>query len=303
MVNRSGHTIDGRSVLTTGARKKIMDTVRTDKSNTKDLLNNTNDSAIEIKGSVFTLPVLKILSPHIDVIEKALKQHLAQSLSFFKNAPIVIDLEKTKTAKDKIDFAALTQLMRDQQLVPVAVQKGSLEQHLEAESAGLAILTGQATAVQTNETGENKVDAEAANEQGAREIAPEDALTTGKPANAAAKRPVTGFTPTKLVTQPIRSGQRIYARDGDLIVLAAVNAGAEIMADGNIHIYAPLRGRALAGVKGDESARIFCHSMEAELVAVAGAYRTFEETVPANIYRKTVQICLRGEQLDIIPIQ
>lgn len=280
-----------------------MDTVRTDKADTKDFNDNSNDSAIEIKGSVFTLPVLKILSPHIDVIEKALKQHLAQSLSFFKNAPIVIDLEKTKTAKDKIDFAALTQLMRDQQLVPVAVQKGSLEQHLEAENAGLAILTGQATVQTSVEAGESEAGEVAANEHKAQEIAPEHALTTGKPSDAASKRPAAGFAPTKMVTQPIRSGQRIYARDGDLIVLAAVNAGAEIMADGNIHIYAPLRGRALAGVKGDESARIFCHSMEAELVAVAGAYRTFEETVPANIYKKTVQICLRGEQLDIIPIQ
>jgi septum site-determining protein MinC len=106
-----------------------------------------------------------------------------------------------------------------------------------------------------------------------------------------------------MVTQPIRSGQRIYARDGDLIVLAAVNAGAEVMADGNIHIYAPLRGRALAGVRGNQNARIFCHSMEAELIAIAGSYRVFEDRVPDEIRQKSVQICLRGEQLDIVPIQ
>ena len=86
-------------------------------------------------------------------------------------------------------------------------------------------------------------------------------------------------------------------------MLAAVNAGAEVMADGNIHIYAPLRGRALAGVKGDESARIFCHCMEAELIAIAGAYRVFEDQVPNEYRQKSVQICLRGEQLDIVPIQ
>ena len=88
-----------------------------------------------------------------------------------------------------------------------------------------------------------------------------------------------------------------------MIVMAAVNAGAEVMADGNIHIYAPLRGRALAGVKGDGDARIFCHCMEAELIAIAGTYRVFEDKPPEDIYQKSVQIRLRGEQLDIVPIQ
>ena len=264
-----------------------MDTVRTDKSNTEDIFNKTtNDSAIEIKGSVFTLPVLKICSTEIEQIEQALKTHLAQSLSFFKNAPIVIDLERTKKMTPVIDFKALTQMLRQQQLVPVAVQKGSLEQHLEAEKAGLAILTGQASSKSKPEEIE---EVETKTEQ--------QVTAVSEPAGA------TAITPTKIVTQPIRSGQRIYARDGDLIVLAAVNAGAEVMADGNIHVYAPLRGRALAGVKGDESARIFCHCMEAELIAIAGSYRVFEDTVPDDIYQKSVQICLRGEQLDIVPIQ
>ncbi|MEJ2181627.1 MAG: septum site-determining protein MinC [Gammaproteobacteria bacterium] len=169
-----------------------MDTVRTDKAETKDVNDNSNDSAIEIKGSVFTLPVLKICATETEQIALALKKHLAQSLSFFKNAPIVIDLERTKQLKPAIDFLALTQML---------------------------------------------------------------------------------------------------------------SAGAEVMADGNIHIYAPLRGRALAGVKGDDTARIFCHYMEAELIAIAGAYRVFEDRVPNEYYQKAVQICLRGEQLDIVPIQ
>lgn len=263
-----------------------MDTVRTDKANTDKLSNNkTNDSAIEIKGSVFTLPVLKICTTEIPEVEKALKTHLAQSLSFFKNAPIVIDLERTQTLSPDLDFPALIDVLKKQQLVPVAVQKGRLEQHLQAEKAGLAILTGQASSKPKDEAKEVAQEQKQANEQ------PEAATP---PPQAAS---------TKMVTQPIRSGQRIYARDGDLIVLAAVNAGAEVMADGNIHIYAPLRGRALAGVKGNQDARIFCHCMEAELIAIAGAYRVFEETVPSDIYQKSVQIRLRGEQLDIVPIQ
>jgi septum site-determining protein MinC len=282
-----------------------MDTVSTGKSETNDLFDQTtNGSAIEIKGSVFTLPVLKICTTDIDQVDKALKTHLAQSLSFFKNAPIVIDLERTKQMQPPMDFTALTALLRDQQLVPVAVQKGSLEQHLEAEKAGLAILTGQSSAKsKKTETGDGAVtdnqpahgatvDSPAAESASTRVAQPEVPVNAGSGAHT-----------TKLVTQPIRSGQRIYARDGDLIVLAAVNAGAEVMADGNIHIYAPLRGRALAGVKGNENARIFCHSMEAELIAIAGTYRVFEDHVPKEIYQQSVQICLRGEQLDIMPIQ
>jgi len=278
-----------------------MDTVRTDKSTTRDLFDNSdNDSAIEIKGSVFTLPVLKIRSTKLDQIEFALKQHLSKSLSFFRNAPIVIDLEGTKQLEPALDFEQLNKLLRGQQLVPVAVQKGCLEQHLAAESAGLAILTGQSSKsaksdispLDTTEPMDaSKPSAASTGEQG----------STTAPPSASSSSAV--HAPTKIITQPIRSGQRIYARGCDLIVLAAVNAGAEIMADGNIHIYAPLRGRALAGVTGDESNRIFCHSFEAELVAVAGSYRVFEDTVPPGIYKKSVQICLRGEQLDIIPIQ
>ena len=270
-----------------------MDTVRTDKADTKDLFDNSNDSAIEIKGSVFTLPVLKICTTEIEEVAQALKKHLAQSLSFFKNAPIVIDLERTKQLKPSIDFPALTQLLRNQQLVPVAVQKGSLEQHLEAEKAGLAILTGQASSKTKQE------EASPANDQAVTEQLVEDTSNSKQDQSSAASQSI---APTKMVTQPIRSGQRIYARGGDLIVLAAVNAGAEVMADGNIHIYAPLRGRALAGVKGDESARIFCHSMEAELIAIAGAYRVFEDQMPNEYRQKSVQICLRGEQLDIVTI-
>ncbi|MDH5327151.1 MAG: septum site-determining protein MinC, partial [Gammaproteobacteria bacterium] len=107
---------------------------------------------------------------------------------------------------------------------------------------------------------------------------------------------------SKFIKQPIRSGQRVYAKGGDLVILGAVNHGAEVMADGNIHIYAPLRGRALAGLDGNSESRIFCHSMEAELVAVAGNYRVFEDKVPADLYKKSVQIYLEGEQLKIITL-
>ena len=109
-------------------------------------------------------------------------------------------------------------------------------------------------------------------------------------------------TNTKIVQQPVRSGQRMMARKGDLVVLAAVNAGAEIIAEGNIHVYAPLRGRALAGVSGDTHARIFCHQFEAELVAIAGNYRVFDNGPPRELRGKAVQVFLDGEQLIVAPL-
>ena len=103
--------------------------------------------------------------------------------------------------------------------------------------------------------------------------------------------------PTMIVDRPVRAGQQIYAKGGDLVVLAMVSAGAEVIADGNIHVYAPLRGRALAGARGNHAARIFARSMEAELVSIAGVYRTIEQALPDSILGKPTQIYLENERL------
>lgn len=102
---------------------------------------------------------------------------------------------------------------------------------------------------------------------------------------------------TKVINRPIRAGQQIYAKDGDVILLAMVSAGAEVIADGNIHVYAPLRGRALAGARGNRDARIFIQSMQAELVSIAGVYRTMENELPVSIKNKSVQIYLEQDRL------
>ena len=107
---------------------------------------------------------------------------------------------------------------------------------------------------------------------------------------------------TVLITTSVRTGQQVYAEDGDLIVTGAVSQGAELIADGNIHIYAPMRGRALAGAKGDTSARIFIHSMQAELVSVAGIYRNFEHDLPDHLHKRPVQILLQDNWLVISAI-
>ena len=103
--------------------------------------------------------------------------------------------------------------------------------------------------------------------------------------------------PTVVIRQPIRTGQQVYAENADLIVLAMVSVGAEIIADGNIHVYAPLRGRALAGAGGNKKARIFVQHMQAELVSVAGVYRTFEQDLPTDLRNQAVQVYLEDDKL------
>jgi septum site-determining protein MinC len=109
-------------------------------------------------------------------------------------------------------------------------------------------------------------------------------------------------TPTLVVDKPLRSGQRVYARGGDLVVLAAVSFGAEVIADGNVHVYAPLRGRAIAGARGDTRARIFTTCLEPQLVAIAGIYRTSETDLPANVAGKPAQVRLDGERILLEPL-
>jgi septum site-determining protein MinC len=108
----------------------------------------------------------------------------------------------------------------------------------------------------------------------------------------------TGSGSAMVIDKPLRSGQHVYAKGRDLIVLAMVNPGAEIMADGHIHVYAPLRGKAIAGARGDEQARIFTSCLEAELLSIAGTYRTSGDApLPADVAGKAAQISLQGDKL------
>lgn len=236
--------------------------------------------AVEIKGSMFTLPVLRLHSADVQAISEDLSQRLAQHLSFFENAPVVVDLEYLKDDGATLEFSVLAALLRCHQLVPVGVRQGTEQQNAAAVAAGLAVLKGGAIPTTTT----NKKSSVAA------------------PKSEAPAIPQVVARPTRVVRQPVRSGQQIYAQGGDLIIMAPVNAGAEVIADGNIHIYAPLRGRALAGVLGDVNARIFTQSMEAELVSIAGNYQVYEESLPAAVRGKAVQVYLEGTQLLISPL-
>lgn len=267
---------------------------RSDTKDTQDLFPaepHAHESAIELRGSVFTLSVLRIHSNELDVIENQLVKRLSKSPQFFVNAPIVVDLESVRDIPAALDFHRFVVLLRARHLFPVGVQNGSPLQHEAAMAAGLAVLKGRA--MQEPPTITPLISSQ-----------PDPIATTEPepPSEAALADRTTPASNTKIVQQAIRSGQRVMARNSDLIVLAAVNAGAEIIAEGNIHVYAPLRGRALAGVSGDTQARIFCHQFEAELVAIAGNYRVFDDGPPKELRGKAVQVFLDGEQLIVAPL-
>ncbi len=227
----------------------------------------------ELKGSALTLMVLSLRERNSDVLASHLARKFARSPGFFRNAPLVLDLGTLSEPDAPIDFPALISTLRGLNFVPVAVRGGSATQQEAAVAAGLGILAeGRAP--------------------GAESPAP-PAPSCIPAADAPAPSPL------KVVTQPVRSGQRIVA-EGDLVVLAPISAGSELVAEGSIHVYGPLRGRALAGARGDAAARIFALQFAPELVAVAGEYLVNEELEP-TLMGKSVQIFLEGDRLKAEP--
>lgn len=233
--------------------------------------------AFEIKGSAFTMIVLCLKTGDLLSFERQILSHLARTPDFFNHDPVILDLESV-TEDAALNLSSFMQILRRHKLVPVGVCNGSPEQNQAAVALGLGLFSGFSA----------------------------DTKPAPRPVAAEKEPPVVEHAPfaptTKIITKPIRTGQQVYAQGGDLVLLGAVNAGAEVLADGNIHVYAPLRGRALAGVKGDTKARIFCHCMEAELVSVAGCYRVIDENLPGDLHGKPVQIYLNGERLMIDPL-
>lgn len=277
---------------------------------TKDVISPATD----LKGSVFTLTVLRINRAEIAQIEKELNDRISKGPRFFEYAPVVIDVDPLRASNLDIDLHALTNMLHRLKLIPVGVRHASLEQQRAAREIGLAIMKGGSVrdlppqtitttvAADPSDVATTTPTPEVHDSTSALKSAPTTISEPNSPYNSApsilAKTPQT-TAQTKVIHQSVRSGQQIYAREGDLIVLGGVNAGAEIVADGNIHIYGSLRGRALAGAQGDVHARIFCQYLEAELVAVAGQYRVFDDSIPDELRKQSVQVFLANNQLCI----
>jgi septum site-determining protein MinC len=243
-----------------------------------------------LRGGSFTLLVLRPTDPKDELMYAGLADKVAQAPSFFRHAPLVVDLADLAEAPP-INMAELGRRLRQHWFVPIGVQNGTPEQNKAAINAGFSILReGCAAPVSLD------IEHAPAAPQAVPPAAPQTPVNgtrSSLPAATAGK--------TRVVTQPVRSGQQVYAQGGDLIVLSSISPGAELCADGHIHVYGPLRGRALAGVSGDFSARIFCRSLEAELVSVAGFWRVRED-LPEALIGKPVQIFLDGEKAMIEPL-
>ena len=223
----------------------------------------------EIKSGAVNLPVLKLFTSDVGKLSSQLRLKVSQAPDFFRNAPMAIDLHNLVDLNSEIDFVALVRAMRHCGLVPVGFCGGFEKHHQAAQAAGLSSLTlARQEPPQQPQTAPTKP-----------KVLPEEVHS-------------------RIVEQPVRSGQRIYVPGGDLVVMSQVSAGAEIMADGNIHVYGTLRGRALAGVQGNLDCRIFCHDLQAELVAVGGHYR-ISENIDDSLRGVPVQIYLQDQSLII----
>jgi len=282
---------------------------------------------VELKGGMYTFMSLKLYTGDIDTIDQRIADKVQQAPGFFKDTPVVVDLTDLDVAEESVDTTALLERIRKHQLIPIVASVVNKGGEL-ATQMSLPLIEGVArrakpvesdgknddkdssdtvaTDSSSGDSSDEKSESEATDEKD------NDAVAAGavdgtdievdaelEPLSAQEVQYV--VKQPQLMTRPVRSGQQVYARDTDLIVMGQVGPGAEVIADNHIHIYGPLRGRALCGVSGNTEARIFCSSLEAELVSVAGNYRVLE-SIPEDLRGKPAQIWLDKERLNIEPL-
>ncbi|MEO5686442.1 MAG: septum site-determining protein MinC [Burkholderiaceae bacterium] len=235
--------------------------------------------AFELKDT--SLPLVTVVLHQADaaVLADELQQRLGDTPNFFDNDPVVIDLAPVREREEPIAFDAVVAALRKHRMCPSLVTGGNAAQMADALAAGLAA---------------------------APDVAPPQkprAVEVEVIREVEVVREVPVHVPTLIVDKPLRSGQQAYAKGGDLIVQGAVNAGAEVLADGNVHVYGPLRGKAIAGSRGNTGARIFTTCLEPELIAIAGVYRTTETPLPKDVAGKPAMVRLVDGVLVMTPLK
>ncbi|WP_305371747.1 septum site-determining protein MinC [Photobacterium leiognathi] len=225
----------------------------------------------ELKGSSFTLSALHLIDGDIKKATDHLKEKVELAPNFFASAPVVIDI--SNAGKD-IDFKQLKAGIVDAGMIPVGIS-GCKEPELQkqAKSAGFAIMNAARSVKEQSTAESTEVEPSPQPEEKGRESA-------------------------LIIRTPVRSGQQIYAKNRDLVILNHVSAGAEILADGCIHIYGTLRGRAIAGANGDQEATIFCQNLQSELISVAGNY-WLSDNIQEEFWGKGVVISIANNTLSI----
>lgn len=256
-------------------------------------------SSFEIKSASLPLVALLLKSPDLQRLAAELAQRFGDMPDFFDHDPLLIDLtplQAGEQAHSPVDFVALCALLRQYRLQPLAVRSGNEAQTAAALLASL-IQANDAT-VQRSQT--------VASTPAPQAAASQPASAASEPAAAPTPATPTVAAGALVIDKPLRSGQQVYARGRDLVVMAMVNPGAEVIADGHIHVYAPLRGKAIAGARGNADARIISLGMDPELISIAGIYRTSDTPLPASVHGQPAQVRLvpgpDGDKLVIEPL-
>jgi septum site-determining protein MinC len=245
-------------------------------------------SRTRIAGTTLTVLAVGLTREPIAEQVAALAQQVATSPGFYRHAPVLLNVTGAAQVAGAEEFQALKQALEDLELLPVGIQGGSADQKAAALEVGLpSFPTGASAGLRAERARQS-------------DAPPEPARKSAEPV-ASSTPPATGASGSvraRVVSQPVRSGAQVYAKGTDLIVLGAVGAGAEVIADGHVHIYGPLRGRAIAGALGDREARIFCRALEAELIAVGGRYMVHDD-LPREVRGKPVMVVLENDRLAI----
>jgi septum site-determining protein MinC len=257
-------------------------------------------SALDFKSATLYAVRVVLHTANFSALNAALDQRMKDAGAFFENEAIVID---ATALTENVDWSSLLKALKAHKLLPIGVMANN--QNLEAAqregltavdlssapSKNIAPTSSETVSTTQGTQTDTSLSSEAASSQ-----------NTAHSQTQAPKAPAEPVPATMVINRPLRSGQRVYAKGGDLIVVGMVSQGAEVIADGNIHVYGPLRGKAMAGARGDTNARIFTTQLDPELLAVAGVYRVIEASLETSVRNKPAIIQLINDKLDILPL-
>lgn len=247
---------------------------------------------MKLKGEMSMLNILHMEDINLDALQSELEKKCAEAPQFFAKSPIIVDCALIADDCDNLDFSALKIRLSDLGFVPVGIRGIPDNLNVAVMKAGWAVMRAGHNAPPSSATASTtNVDEQASQNQSA------EASEVQAPILATTAPSIQSVT----IDRPVRSGQQVYAANADMTVLSATSSGSELMADGSIHAYGPMRGRVLAGAQGNESARIFCSSLQAELIAIAGRYLLLDES-DTELKGKPAMIRLAGEKLIIEPL-
>lgn len=242
----------------------------------------TQAPVFRLKGNLLPVTVLELARNDLPLLDRQLAEKVAQAPNFFNDTPVLLGLEQLNAADAELDLEALLDICYRHGLLALGVRASRPGDIEAADELGLPLLPP------------------ASSRERPVPPAEAEAVAAPEPEEPEEEHPAEPeIRPTLVITRPVRGGQQVYAEGGDLVVLSAVSPGAELIADGNIHVYGPLRGRVLAGVRGNTDARIFCQQLTAELLSIAGCYKVAEDLRRSPQWGKPVHVSLSGDVLNI----